>query len=271
MRRAKFPRMSCCALVSVIQSTPGVAAMINEPVTIALLALILAVSGVVKGVSGTGLPLVGIPLMTLVVPMPLAVSLIAVSLVTTNLMQAATSRALKPALRGYWPLMLTLPIGTFLGAYLLAHAQPGLVERFTGVVVVCFVLYMLLGGRVSIAPSLRLAVFLVAGVLAGIIGGMTAIFAPPLLLLLLSTREPKEMFVAILALSYIVAGTALTLSLAGFSVMTGPILLWSIAAVLPVTLGQLLGNRLRQYVSEVMFQRVIQIILLLAGLKLILG
>lgn len=240
-----------------------------DPATAVWLALILAVSGIVKGMSGTGLPLVGIPLMTLIVPMPLAVSLITVPLVTTNLMQAATSTMLKPAWRAYWPMMLTLPVGTFIGTYLLAHAQPGLVERFTGTVVVLFVIYMILGGQTRIAPSLRIVVIPVAGILAGIVGGMTGIFAPPLLLLLLSMREPKELFLAILALSYIIAGMALAIFLAGFSLMTGPILLWSLLAVAPVTLGQLVGTRLRQYVSEVLFLRAIRVILLIAGLKLL--
>jgi len=243
--------------------------MTTDPVILGYLVLALVVAGFAKGISGTGLPLVAVPLLTFAVDLQVAVALITVSLIGTNIVQAAASNDLPTAVRRYWPLMVLIPPGTLAGTWLLAHANPALMERATGAIVVVFVLYLVLAPSVYLPVRWQRVVAPVAGLAAGIIGGMTAIFAPPLLMLLLWARETKEVFVATLAVSYIVASLALIVFLAGFNLMDLPLLLWSSAAMAPVLLGQALGTRIRHRISERFFQITVQVILLAAGVKLL--
>jgi uncharacterized membrane protein YfcA len=245
--------------------------MTTDPLILGYIALALAVSGFAKGVSGTGLPLIAVPLMTVAVDLQVAVALITLSLVGTNIVQAVTSSEVPFAIRRYWALMAMIPIGTFAGTYLLASADPAVLERATGAIVIAFVAYMLLGFRMTLSRTALVWAAPTAGLAAGLIGGVTAIFAPPLLMLLLWAGEPKERFVATLAVSYIVASIALGASLASFDLMTAELFLWSAAAFLPVLLGQVLGTRARRFVSETLFRRAIQAVLFAAGLKMLLS
>jgi len=245
--------------------------MTTDPTTLAFIALALIVAGFAKGVSGTGLPLVAVPLLTLAVDLPLAVALISVSLVGTNIVQAAGSSMLAPAVQRYWPLMVLIVPGTLLGTFLLAHTDPAVLERAAGALVVAFVVFLFAAPDVYLPRRWLRVAAPAAGFLAGVTGGMTAIFAPPLLVLLLWVREGKEVFVAVLALSYIVASVAMILFLARFSLMNMGLFLWSTAAMAPVLVGQAVGTRVRRFVSERTFQRVVQLILLAAGLKLLLA
>lgn len=242
---------------------------LDPPVVLYLVAC-LCLAGVAKGLSGTGLPLIAVPLMTFAIELPLAVALMMIPIVGSNLLQALASSETRWAVGRHWPLLAAIPVGTGIGAYFLATSDPHLLERVMGAAVIGFLVLNVASPRWRIPDQTTAWAAPVAGFLAGVIGGMTAIFAPPITLYLLWTDTPKERFVAVLAVCFLMASAALGLFLASHDLMTLRLLGWSALALAPVFAGQLAGIRLRARVSEHLFRRVLQIILLGAGLKMML-
>src|SRR4029453_13789333 len=73
------------------------------------------VAGTVKGVIALGLPLVGLPLLMLAVDVQTAITLLMVPLVLSNLLQALQGGGTTALLRRFWPVLVTLGIGTVVG------------------------------------------------------------------------------------------------------------------------------------------------------------
>src|SRR5215469_11217452 len=86
----------------------------------ALIALfaVFVFGGLVKGVTGVGLPLVLVPLATQFVHVPVAVALASVSMVVTNIQQSAEGGHTAAALRRLWPIMVPLAVGAVIGTHL---------------------------------------------------------------------------------------------------------------------------------------------------------
>src|SRR6266851_4931839 len=95
-------------------------AVLGLPIA-ALIALfvVFVFGGLVKGVTGVGLPLVLVPLATQFVDVPVAVALVSVSMVATNIQQTAEGGGAAAAVRQLWPIVIPLAIGVVLGTHLL--------------------------------------------------------------------------------------------------------------------------------------------------------
>jgi Sulfite exporter TauE/SafE. len=78
----------------------------------------LVLSGLVKGILSIGLPLVGMPLLTLVVDVRTAVAILMIPLVLSNLIQAIEGRGTLAMVKRFWPLIICLIGGTFIGTAL---------------------------------------------------------------------------------------------------------------------------------------------------------
>ena len=71
--------------------------------TILACTVALLLSGVVKGILSIGLPLVGMPLLTLAVDVPTAIAILMIPLVLSNLIQAIEGRGTAAMLKRFWP------------------------------------------------------------------------------------------------------------------------------------------------------------------------
>ena len=92
--------------------------MTAEPLGILFVFLVFLLAGTVKGMTGMGLPTVGVGLLSLILPPVEAAALIVVPSLATNLWQAFAGPALKPLLRRLWPMLAAICLGTAAGAAL---------------------------------------------------------------------------------------------------------------------------------------------------------
>jgi uncharacterized protein len=84
-------------------------AMLSLPIaSLVALFLVFVFGGVVKGVTGVGLPLVLVPLATQFVHVPVAVALVSVSMVVTNIVQSAEGGHTGAAVRSLLPILVPL-------------------------------------------------------------------------------------------------------------------------------------------------------------------
>src|SRR5215469_13331957 len=80
---------------------------LSLPALIALVA-VFVFGGIVKGVTGVGLPLVLVPLATQFVHVPVAVALVSVSMVVTNIVQSVEGGHTAKAVRHLLPIQVPL-------------------------------------------------------------------------------------------------------------------------------------------------------------------
>ena len=239
--------------------------------TIVLLwcAVVLFSAGAVKGILGIGLPVVAIPLLALVMPVPQAVALMPIPIVISNIWQAFHGGYFLPAWRRFWPLILGLVVGTVIGVKLLASVDPRALYIVIGVVVMVFALTSFFSPRLRLPAHGERWLGLAIGLASGVIGGMSTIYGPALIMFLIALRLPKDEFVGTIATFYLSAAVPLTLALGAFGVMGTRELIASTLATLPLFLGMLSGQVLRTRLNQEAFRKGLLAMLLVAGLVLI--
>lgn len=240
-------------------------------VTLIYLASCLAVAGFAKGVTGIGLPVIAVPFMALAIDLRLAVALMPVSIIGSNIVNAMAIFKNPSGLRRFWSIAVALPIGTAGGAYLLGTTDTNILKIVVGAVVITFVAFQVARPGWRLSEGAAKVIAPLAGITAGLLGGITTIFAPPLVMFLMAAGFNKEEFVAAVSIFYIIGICVLSAFLVSFNLMDLQILTWSGAAFIPVLGGQLAGSHARKKISESFFRNLVFCILTVAGLTMIIS
>src|SRR5690242_13748674 len=118
-----------------------------SPFELLAITAILFAAGTTKGIIGIGLPIVAVPLLSMVVPLPTAVAAPAIPLLVTNLSQAATGDPIPVVLKGLWPILAGTFAGIVAGVYLLTGLSPDLLKPVVGVALIGVAALMLLAPK----------------------------------------------------------------------------------------------------------------------------
>jgi len=233
------------------------------------IAAILLAGGLVKGVVGIGLPLVTIPLLALFVPVPTAVAAMCVPILVSNLYQSRQGFAVRPILHRFWPLLVTLMLGVMLGAQLLVALDPEVLNIALGATVLVFAVFSLLTPRFSIPPAREVWLGPSIGFGAGLLGGLSSFFGPPIIVYLVSLKLPKDLFVAVVAMVFLSGGLPLYVVLVWYGVLDWDAAIFGAVGVVPVMLGVFAGQHLRRRVPQDRFRLMILAVLMLIGANLV--
>lgn len=95
----------------------------NEYFVIILLMTFFA-AGVVKGLTGMGLPTVAIGILSLFIALPAAAAMIIIPSFVTNFWQLFTGPSISRLLKKLWSLVFCIIPGTFVGSFALVSARP---------------------------------------------------------------------------------------------------------------------------------------------------
>ncbi len=218
--------------------------------------LVFLAAGAVKGVLGMGLPTLAMGLLGLLMPVAAAASLLTVPSLVTNLLQALAGRALRELARRLWPMQLGVVAGVALAPWLLPGDPELLGRRLLGGCLLAYGAVGLLGWRPR-PPSAAAEPWLgpVVGVATGVVTGLTGVFVIPAVPYLQSLGLRKEVLTQALGISF----TTSTLALAALLALQGHLGSQasgaSVLMVVPAVAGMLLGQRLRDAMSETAFRR----------------
>ncbi|MSP89628.1 MAG: sulfite exporter TauE/SafE family protein [Alphaproteobacteria bacterium] len=217
----------------------------------------LALGGWVKGLIGLGLPMAALPLLTHVVGLKGAISLLSVSIIAVNIWQAIDGGHLPSMLRRFWPVALAMAIGIGVGTWALKTIDPQPLYAVAGIAVLLALASNLFRPDIAISPDLERWIGPIAGALAGLLGGVSSLFGPPLVIFLVGLKLTKDEFVAAIALLYLLGGIPLLFGLMFQGIMGGEALVLSVLAMLPVAAGMLIGQRLRARLDGPRFTKLI--------------
>lgn len=234
-----------------------------------LAALALFAGGAVKGLVGIGIPLVSISLLSLFLPLPDAVTLLSVPMIVANVWMSFAGNHFLPTLRRFWPLVLAMFAGTAVGANVLAALDLAALNLLVGIFVVVFCLSSHVNPALRLPDRYEVGAGMVAGGIGGFMGGLSALFGPPLIMYLTSLRLDRDTFVGVISSIYLCCSITLVIALGSVGVMSRAELAESVIACVPLLLGVWIGRRFRSRVDEALFRKLLLVALLGVGVRLI--
>jgi uncharacterized membrane protein YfcA len=229
------------------------------------IASVFVLAGVVKGVTGMGLPTVAVALLTLRMSPLEAAALLIVPSSVTNVWQLAAGPALYPLwLRFRW-LLLAVCFGTGCAALLTAASAAAWSGAVLGLALAGYGLLGLTGWRMQVPPAAERWAGPLAGAATGVMAGVTGVFVMPVAPYLQALNLSKEDLIQAMGMAFTVSTLALAVMLAVRGEWHAAAAGSSLLALIPAGIGMALGQWLRVRMSPDLFRRCFFIALLALG------
>jgi uncharacterized membrane protein YfcA len=227
-------------------------------------------AGIVKGVTGMGLPTIAMGVLGLFMPPVAAAGLLILPSLVTNIWQLFAGPNIMETLKRLWPMMLAIVIGTLIGIGLMTSGAGVWATSALGAALALYAAYSLLAPPFSVPQRMEKLLSPIIGFITGLLTGGTGVFVVPAVPYLQSLGFDRDNLVQALGLSFTVSTVALALGLASQSAFQTQELALSALAIIPALLGMWAGQSIRRIVSPATFRRWFLIALLLLGCELFL-
>jgi uncharacterized protein len=225
-------------------------------------------AGLVKGVTGMGLPTVAMGLLGAIMPPVAAAALLIVPSFVTNVWQLFSGPSFSTLIRRLWPMMAGIVLGTVAGSSILAHGETRWTTAALGAALILYAGFTLLARQLSVPARLEPWLSPAIGLTTGLVTGGTGVFVIPAVPYLQALGLRKDDLIQALGLSFTVSTVALAAGLAWRDAFKLDGLALSSLAIAPALLGMWLGQAIRRRVSPLTFRRWFLVCLLLLGTEL---
>lgn len=211
-------------------------------------------AGLVKGVTGLGLPTVSMGLLELAMSPVHAAALLLVPSLVTNLWQLFTGPRFGALLHRLWGMMLGVVVGTLAGAGLIAGTTGHAATAALGGALALYGVVGLRKPRLRVPAAAEPWAGPLAGVVTGLVTGATGVFVVPAVPYLGSLALERDDLVQALGLSFTISTLALAAGLAWHGALHMGATGASSLALVPALAGMLLGGWLRARVRPETFR-----------------
>ncbi|AXS41021.1 sulfite exporter TauE/SafE family protein [Breoghania sp. L-A4] len=234
-----------------------------------LAAAVFVLAGTIKGTVGIGLPTAAVGILAQFIDPHLALALVVFPIMTGNAWQAYRAGGMLATLKRYWIFALVSMVALWLSTFVTAAISTDTLITVLGGVIVIFAVTSLAFTPPVIPDRFDRLAQIIAGVLAGIMGGFTAIWAPPMVIYFIARRVDKDEFVRASGLLIFLGSLPLCLGFWQSGLLTGPNALISLMMIVPTLLGFTFGEILRRRLNDNRFRTAVLLIFLAMGLNLI--
>lgn len=238
---------------------------------VVLAALITLFAGFVKGAVGFAMPMIMMSAFTAFLSGQTALALLILPTLATNIAQAFRQG---PVAARESATKFRLHIGAVILTLILSaqfvHAIPQrLMEGLLGAPILGFALWQLAGRPLTIRIEHRTRVEIILGLIGGLYGGISGIWGPPLLVLLLSLGTDKTETVRVQGVVFLIGSIALLAAHLHSGVLNAQTLPLSALMVVPAVFGNRIGLALHDRLDAQKFRRWTLILLALTGANLL--
>ncbi len=230
--------------------------------------IIFIAAGLVKGVTGMGLPTVAMGLLGTFMPLPVAAALLIIPSLVTNVWQLFSGPALTALWSRLWLMMLFIVAGTLAGSRLLISIDAGISGFLLGAALIVYAAYALYAPIFNVPKKHERWLSPTIGASTGIITGATGVFVMPAVPYLQTLNLPKDELVQALGLSFTVSTVALAAGLYAQSAYHINQLSLSLFSLFPALIGMWLGQKIRSKISAKTFRKCFLLFLILLGVEL---
>jgi uncharacterized protein len=232
-------------------------------------ALSFVLAGLVKGVTGMGLPTVAMGLLGLVMPPAEAAAYLIIPSAVTNLWQYFTGANRVMLARRTAPMWVMIFVSTWAAAGLIAGDRAGYATAALGGALLVYAAVGLANIRLSVSKRAEAWLSPLVGAATGIVTGATGVFVIPAVPYLQALGLEKNDLVQALGLSFTIS----TFALAGGLASRGAFHLGAVGSstlcTLPALAGMALGQAIRAKANPAVFRLMFLIGLLVLGGDLI--
>lgn len=235
-------------------------------ITTILIGLVVFLAAFTQSLSGFGLALVSMALLPSMVGIHTATPLVAlVAVVIEAVLLLRYRQALD--VHAIWRVVLAALIGTPLGVLFFSRVDENLALSILGIVISGYALYALLGLKL---PQLEGSLWAYsAGLVGGLLGGAYNTSGPPVIVYADCRRWPPDVFKSNLQGYFIISSLAIMAT----HIVNGnitPTVLETFWWTLPfISVGLLAGLSLDRWLNPTIFRRVVLVLLVLMGGRLI--
>lgn len=230
--------------------------MYNSVIHLGGSAVAFSLAGLVKGVTGLGLPTVGMGLLGLAMPPAQAAAPLVVPAFIANIWQMISGPGLGRLARRLWLMQLGIRLGTWTGAGLVTASKAGLASVALGCALLANAAIGLTNVRVPHVPAwAEWWLGTLVGGATGLITAATGVFVIPAAPYLQALEFQGEELLKALGLSFTVSTAALAWSLAGSGSLGLGTGVSSLLALVPALAGMIAGQRLLRIMSPETFRR----------------
>lgn len=149
------------------------------PALVVMIVATFVLAGMVKGVTGMGLPTVAMGILgSLISPVAAAAMLLLPSLIS-NLFQFGGGGNTRQLLKRLWPMLLTVVVATLLASARITGGDTTRTQFALGVALVAYAIWTLAGKKIAVAPQREKPYSLVIGFVTGLLTGGTGVFVMP--------------------------------------------------------------------------------------------
>ncbi|MFN8531528.1 MAG: sulfite exporter TauE/SafE family protein [Anaerolineae bacterium] len=234
---------------------------------------VLAIAAIVyfailtQAISGSGLALVAMPLLIGVLPPLQAATLVSLMSITTQIiMMMRYYRAL--TLHGLWRLIVGAIIGIPIGILALSHLDSHVILTVLGVLLIAYSLYSLIAPKIPPIKNKRWG--FVFGFVSGLLHGAYNTGGPPYVIYGVSQEWKSAQYKSNLQALLMVNSITVVLAHITAGHVTADVLGNYLIALPMILLGAFTGFILDRYINEQVFRKIVLVVLLLIGIKMLL-
>lgn len=232
---------------------------------------VFVLAGLVKGVTGLGLPTVSMGLLAAVMTPLQAAALVVLPTFLTNIWQLVAGPSLKPIVFRLWPMMAAVCLGTWAGAGLMTGSYARYGTLFLGATLIVYALTALASLRLKVAKNHERWLGPLVGAMSGVISAATGVFMIPSVPYLQAIGFDKEDLVQALGLTFTVSTIALSVNLARAGTLEVSLAGPTLGVLAMAALGMWAGQELRLRLLPETFRRWFLVGLALLGAYLVAG
>jgi len=242
--------------------------MFNEPMFYLILATFL-LAGTVKGLIGIGLPTIILGLLSQFLDPRFSVAMLLVPALVSNSWQVYRSKVAPELLVKLWPFAVTMGVGIWVFSRFAAELPTDILLASLGAVIILFVITTWFSKFPPIPQRLDRLFQIIFGSIAGVMGGLTAIWAPPMVIYLLSAKFSKDDLVGGMGLLLVAGLVPLTIGYVQSGLFNQSTLLLSTIMTVPIILGFTIGESFRKRMNTEQFRNALLLFFLLMGANLL--
>lgn len=230
----------------------------------------LLIAAYIKGTTGMGFPLIATPMVTLLLDIRTAITILIIPNIVMDVTQALRGRVSAAVFRRFAGMFLLIILGVFLGTKVLVTLPLWILNLALGLTVLAFVVSSFLRFDFQVSPRLERYLSPWVGLLTGFVIGVTNAGGPVIAIYLYGLKLPKRDFIKSIASIFIINKVSQLVAVSTWNLFTAERLVLSLQVTLFVLLGFYLGLKTQDRINQQNFNRVLLALLFVIGVTLVL-
>lgn len=231
--------------------------------------LAVAAGSFVKGVTGSGLPLIGIPFMATFLGVEHAVVVMLIPSLVANIWIVWTNRQVAADARHLWPVFVLGSVGTVVGSWILVSFSDRWLSLALAMMIILYGAVFITKPDLQFRRSFTDKANIPVGLVGGLLQGATGVSGPVIATYLHGMRMARTTYLFAITAIYGLFGAIQVFALIALGAFTGERVLQGLAALVPLALALPPGIWVSSRISHTTFERTVLALLLVVAGRLV--